>query len=316
MKLKVFILLLSVVALIATCEMAGEMKEQLSFLMEIRKQFGGNWSGSYAVGECYNLEITNSPRISNNPDSLEFYATIIGRAITANEFGSNYACMNLQIVNEKKVAIVSSSSSTNHSYDLQMIKRFNDRSIPDYLIIQKAIYAMNSAEKGEVEEAKKWYGRIEEHQENPFVKLALASIEAARDNQVEAYQLIEKISQSLDDDQLCFYIGGFFIRNDQPENALEYFHLATQLNGKNPEHWLNLGELYWIDDQPDSSIYFISKAINADSTFLKAYYRRAQLHLELEKNGKACDDINYILQMEPKAPLPDSIKSICSQNNV
>ena len=315
MKSKVFVLIFSLGALITACEMAGQMKEQLSFLMETRKQFGGNWSGYYSPGGCYSIEITNSPRINNNPDSLDYYATIIGRAITG-DFGSNYTCMNLQIVNEKKVAIVTKSSSTNHSYDLQLIKRFRERSIEDYMVIKKAIYAMNHAEEGQIEEATKWYGRVEEHQESPFVKLALASIEEARNNQAEAYQIVEQISQSLNDDQLSFYIGGFFIRNDQPEKALKYFHLSTQLNPENPDHWLNLGELYWIDDQSDSSIYFINNAVEADSTFLKAYYRRAQLNFKLGKKGKACDDINYILQVDPGASLPDSIKIICNQNNI
>ena len=125
-----FLLIATLTILTQGCEQAGEISRQLSFINSQVKQYGGQWSGS-GFSECYELEITNSPVLHTETDSLDYYATMIGRAFI-DSLDYDFGCIRLELVNEKSIGIVSKSNSISATFDLDLIKRFKDKDISEF----------------------------------------------------------------------------------------------------------------------------------------------------------------------------------------
>lgn len=102
---------------------------------DIKKDFGGEWTIQLSVG-CYTLEVVNSSRILNNPDSIAHYITSIGREIT-QKVPNFKPCLKVNVTAETKAGLVTSSSSTEYTYSLDLIKLFLDKPLgeqPNYML--------------------------------------------------------------------------------------------------------------------------------------------------------------------------------------
>lgn len=299
--------------LLTSCNFPENVSNQLSFLKKMNNEFGGNWSGS-SEGNCYRIEITNSQRLNNNKDSLEHYGTIIGRKFI-NDIGLDYSCLKLVLKKEKKVAIITSSSSNSFTFDLWLINRFKDRSVKKYLIARKAIYASQSADNDNLQEAEKLLSEIDNDDNNPFIKLAKAHIIRAKGKHKESLRQINELIKSNDsDDILNQYIGIYFIKTNDRKNALSMFKKAASINRNNNEHLINIAAIYYEMEKYDSSAYYCTKVLKVDSLNLKALYNRANSRFKENKNDMGCRDIKRMLEIAPKITLPDSILSKCNLN--
>jgi len=300
--------------LFTSCDFSNNVREQLSFLTKMSEEFGGLWNGSNEGG-CYKIEITNSERLNNNTDSLDYLGVLIGRKFIKT-LGLNYSCLMLELINEKKVAMISKSTSKTKKIDLEIINRFNDRTIQEYIIASSAINACQNADFDNLIQAEKWLSDIDSTLNDAFIELARASIDRARGNSKESKNRINRLIESnTSDDLLVKYIGIYFIKTNEFNRTLSLFKHAAELNKNNNEHLMDIGSIYFDMTEYDSSALYFSQVIERDSLNLKALYNRAECRFKENEITLGCNDINRILVIAPKVNLPESIMNKCGQND-
>lgn len=295
----------------ASCDYAENVEEQLKFLSNMRGLYGGSWNGSTANG-CYKLEITNSERLNNNRDSIDYFGTVIGRRFI-EELGKNYTCLTLVLVDEDKVLYFSKSSSNSLSLDLELINEFKQRSVEEYLQNRKAIYAIRFADNNEEVYAHNWISDFDPETKNPFYHLAMAHIDWALGDKQTSLRNVNKLIESHPSDDLLYkYIGIFYLERNAPDKCLALFKKAAAINEENNEHLLNIGSVYARLSAYDSSLSYFNKVIDRDSTSLPGYYKRALIRFSSNEITEGCSDLHRVIDLAPEINIPDSILAKCN----
>lgn len=310
MKRKLLLIVISIV-LFQSCQQSGEFTRQLSFINSQVKKYGGQWNGS-ALSECYELEITNSKILHVKTDSLDYYSTLIGRAFI-DSLGYNFNCIKLELIDETSIGIASKSNSISATFDLNLIRRFKDKDITEYLTIRKAYYSLKNSYQGNTSEARSWLKdltRFEE--ENPFVILAKAEILRANANLEGSLELVDSIASNYpNESQLHKYLSFYYTEDKNIEKALEHGRIAHELEPKNIEFLSNITGIYQQAKQWDSVYSLTSELIDIDTNNLNAYYSRAYAAFQIDLTEAGCDDMATIFKREPSIVFADSMSNYC-----
>lgn len=197
--------------------------------------------------------------------------------------------------------------------DLNLIYRFKDLPINDYMQIRKAVYASQNADNGNIDDALEWLEDIDSTGiSHPFIVLAKAHIDLANGEKVKAKDRINYLNESYEgNSMLNRYIGIYFVKQNRFEEALKYFKLAVKYNNKFTEHLSELGAIYFELNYFDSSAIAFTRVIEKDSMNLNAYFNRANCMFEIGKDNDGCRDIKKMIEIAPKIKLPDSILVFC-----
>ncbi len=68
----------------------------------------------------------------------------------------------------------------------------------------------------------------------------------------------------------------------------------------NPQELFEEGAFYLVKQEFDKALEYLTKAIEADANFTKAYQARAAIYLKLERLDEAESDLKRALELEPK----------------
>ncbi|MEM9338030.1 MAG: hypothetical protein AAGA66_04830 [Bacteroidota bacterium] len=275
------------------------------------QKYGGEWTGS-ALNDCYELEITNSKVLNPKTDSLDYYAALIGRAFI-DSLNYGFECIQFELVNEKSIGIASTSNSISATFDLNLIRKFKDKDIEEYLIIRKAYYSIRNSYRGNVSEAQSWIENLSTKQlEHPFVILAKAEILRTKGSADESLELINSISSNYPyEPQLHKYISFYYSKDNNVEKALEHGRIAYELAPSNAEFLSNMVGIYQETKQWDSVYQFTSKLIEMDSNNLNAYYTRAYAAFQIDLTDTGCNDLATIFRRDPTIVFADSMSNYC-----
>ncbi len=297
--------------IISGCQHAGEITKQLSFLNTMVKEYGGEWNGS-ALGDCYELEITNSKVLHKETDSLVYYSTVIGRAFI-DSLNYNFSCITFELVDKTGIGGISKSSAIEATFDLNLIRRFKDRDIEEFLTIRKAYYAFKNVYREDLETAKSWIDDLSGNEEkNPFIILANAEILRANNEIEEAKLLVEPLINDYPDDaQLNKYMSYFFTEIGENDKALNLLHNAYRLNKTDNAIIGNLAGHHQEMKNWDSVYYYTSRIIELDSNDINAYYIRAYSAFQIDETDKGCDDLAKVYQMDKTIVFADSMSTYC-----
>ncbi len=309
---KVVIGILALVLTLNSCDFTYQVGEQLSFMLKLSAEFGGEWSGS-ADGDSYTVKVTNSKRLNDNRDSIDYYAVQIGRELL-NSLGPKFSLLILQRVEETKVFIFSSFNATTFNFDLKLINRFKKKSIAEYVLIRKAVNAFYSANDNNIAAADEWLAQIDADDEtNPFVILARAAINRANGMELLAEEKINTLIEEYStDDLLCQYLGLYFFVQENRERALKFFKIAERLDERSVPNLLNIAVTYYQLGHFDSSAMTYSRVIGLDSSNLDALYSRAHCYFNMNQESEGCNDIRMALKLEPNLQIADSVITKCN----
>lgn len=312
MKYRFPLLILLAITILQGCDMADNLSRQLRFLVKLSNTYGGEWVGGQEEG-CYRIEIKNSERLIDNPDSIEYHGTLIARTYL-DSFGYQYPCLLLRIKDETGGMGISTSTTESHYFDFGKINEFKDRPLREYLTISRSLDIIRAYNSGNAEEANTIFKSISPaDSSNAFVLLARA-FQARYDNQPEkAISYLDKTGEAYKKDApLAKYIGIYYSQVEEYEKAIEYLSSAYNLKPERAENAKNLADLYLGVEEFDSAVYFYTKAIASDSAYINAYFGRALSHFR--KGGETasgCADLEEVKRLAPEANLPDSLNVMC-----
>ncbi|MCP4176404.1 MAG: hypothetical protein GY756_01450 [bacterium] len=296
---------------LGSCDNANKIADELSFLWDIRKEFGGQWVQSYE-NNCYKIEITNSDRINDNRDSIDHFGVIIGRKyIESVEL--NYSCLTLECLNESNYVVYSNSDGFVHNFDLSLIKKFMDLPIEEYLIIKDAIYAGENADDNKLDDAIEWLKYVNsKDKNNPYVILAKAKIFRTSGDNLSAEEQIKKILMNKKiDDRLYHQLGGYYFSDNKLDKTIEYTKLASELNKEDVQYLLDIGIIYRQLQIYDSSLIYLNKVIMKDPENLHAHIHRSNCYFKVDSLKKGCKDIERVKLIAPDTKIPDSLMNKC-----
>ena len=290
------------------CKSTEPVKEDLSFLLKIKNDLGGVWAQEESM-ECFGVSITDSKRVLAHKDSIDYYATLVGRGII-NAYGAVCPCMKLEIKDSKK----SNENSYTMSYSLSLIERFMDKDIEEFLLIKEALDVAELAKHNKLEEALHWYNSLSKKQlEHSFVRLANVYILHESGNKRTAEkELIELVDWSEEDDMLYKYIGVYYYDIGEIDHAITFFKKAFAIDKSNHEHLHHLAYMYYTKHHYDSSAIYYTQVIEENPEDVKAYFTRAYCYFKLDQTEAGCADIHKLLSVAPELSLPDSISKMCS----
>ncbi len=310
MKSKYLIFIISI-TLFQSCEQTGEISRQLRFMGSLASQYGGQWNGS-TLNDCYELEITNSEILNPDTDSLEYHATSIGRALI-DSLNYNFDCITLELVDEKSIGIASKSNSISASFDLNLIRRFKNKSIDEFLVIRKAYNSMMNSYRGNVGEAQNWLNDLSVAQMNhPFVTLAKAEMLRAEDKTEESLALVNSISSRYPKEpQLHKYLSYYFIESKDFMEALKHAQIAYELEPKNAEILTNITGIYQETKEWNLVNQLTTEMIDLDTNNLNAYYMRAYSAFQINQFDNGCADLATIFKRDPTIVFADSMSNYC-----
>ncbi len=310
MKSKFLLIIISII-LFQGCQQAGEITKQLSFINSQVKKYGGQWNGS-ALNECYELEITNSKVLHPKTDSLEYYSTLIGRAFI-DSLDYNFNCIKLELIDETSVGIASKSNSISATFDVNLIRRFKNKEIEEYLIIRKAYYSIKNSYQANTSEANSWIEDLSPtEQENPFVILAKAEILRAQGNNDKSLELVNSFSSNYPtESQLHKYLSYYYAEIKNIDKALEHGRIAYDLEPNNIEFLSNITGIYQQTKQWDSVYQLTTELIDIDTNNLNAYYSRAYAAFQIDLTDSGCDDLATIFKRDPSIVFADSMSNYC-----
>ena len=293
------------------CQQAGEMATQMRFISSQAQKYGGSWKGSM-LNDCYELEITNSERLHPDTDSLDYHATAIGRAFI-DQLDYNFTCMTLELVDEVSVGFASSSTGTEATYNLALIRSFKDIGIPEYLTIRKAHNTIHNLQVGDTESAQYWFDKLTTAElAHPFANLAKAEFLKAQGDASRAWALIDSLSSSYPREaQLHRYIATSYFLNKNLDKALEEINVAHEAAPENIEITLFAALLHQLAGQWEEMHSLTSSIIKIDSTIANAYYYRAYASFQMDQINSGCDDLAAITKLDPEIVFADSIARYC-----
>ena len=293
----------------SSCEFGDMMKDQFSILIELRKEFGGNWTNKLS-NDCVTLEIVNSPRILNNPDSLDFYAAIIGRKIS-DKVENFKSCLELEIVDKTSAGIAYSSTSSTYSYNLELIKLFDDKpaiDVPNYL---KASYAALSAARGDIDNAMYYREFLDSIRfKQDYIDLADALLAKQTGKKVDIDQFIADLNNQSDPQILHLLVESFKLL-DEKEKAIELIKLSLSKDPENTHQAMMNGNYLFGNEAFEEASELFGHVIKQDPENLRAWHSRAWSKFKMGKEKEGCEDINQMYVIKPEVNMPDSTKLIC-----
>lgn len=93
--------------------------------------------------------------------------------------------------------------------------------------------------------------------------------------------------------------GNEFVKNNDYENACEYYTKCVELDKQNIVAYLNRSLCYIKLNKPDQAIKDCSFVLNKDKNNVKALYRRAMAHKLKVEYEWFIDDLNRLISIEP-----------------
>lgn len=295
-----------------SCEFGGLIKDQFSLLIDLRKEFGGEWTNQLS-SDCFKFEIVNSPRILNNPDSLDYYGAIIGRKIT--EKVDNFKpWLSLEIVDKTSVGVAYSSNSSTYRYNLELMKLFDDKPVIDLPNYITASYAAIYASAGNLEDAQYFKDILDSIAfKKDYIDLVDLLIDKQNGEKIDVDRFIANRSDKADSELLHLLVESYKMM-DEPEKTAELIELALSKDPDNIYYLMMNGNYFYYRDAFEEASLLFSKIISKDPENLRAWHSRAWSKFKMGKEAEGCEDISQMYVIKPEVNMPDSTKLICEIN--
>ena len=307
--LKSVLLIISSTLLFCSCEVGGIIKDQLSMIMDIRKGFGGEWEIKLSQ-ECFTVEITNSPRLLNNPDSMNYYGAMIGRQVI-NKMENPQPCMRLIVKSEKKLGMAFKSNSSEYVYNLRLIRLFENKPIAEHPKYITAAFAALSAVDGDIDYAIEKRRKLDSIKfEKDYINLIDLLIAKYKGETVNIDSFLANLPDKSDSEIFHLAVESFKIIGEKETT----FKLIKQAFAKDPGNsaymMMNGNYCYQYKAYSEAASLFGS-VIEQEPENLRAWHSRAWAKFKMGKKSEGCDDINQMYVIKPKVNMPDSTKVIC-----
>lgn len=163
-------------------------------------------------------------------------------------------------------------------------------------------FAKKSLQEGRLIEAEKVYQRLSEvvpKAARPFVGLARVAVQ--RDDLNAALALLEK-AQQRNEYHVASYVlrGQIFIRQNNPQDAIDQFKKAINLSPLNPVRYEEIAELFFQLQRFDEAVEILSIALKNELSFPSLHHYISQSYFQLRDYRKAVTHIRHALAFEPK----------------
>lgn len=93
--------------------------------------------------------------------------------------------------------------------------------------------------------------------------------------------------------------GNECVKKKDFTNAIKYYKLAIEIYHREHTYHGNLALCYLRQERYAECVAACTEAIQLDSKFAKAFFRRSQAYDALGDTAKAIDDIKKVIQFEP-----------------
>jgi tetratricopeptide (TPR) repeat protein len=97
----------------------------------------------------------------------------------------------------------------------------------------------------------------------------------------------------------CFNLANVLLEMEQPEQAVEYYRLATGINPSFTEAWNNLGNAFMKLVQAKKAVGAFHKALACDKAYWDGHYNLAEAYDQLGCHQKARDHWRLYAQNDP-----------------
>lgn len=99
-----------------------------------------------------------------------------------------------------------------------------------------------------------------------------------------------------------YLIGNMLAQEGNYQDAIKSFRESAKLDPTNPKTFYNIGLSHYFLENVDSSIFFITQAIELDTEYIYAYQNRAELYCQKGMYAEAIADLDKVIIAEPNVP--------------
>jgi len=167
------------------------------------------------------------------------------------------------------------------------------------------LLAWNYRLKGDTASAIRNYLRAAEQQSDYFdVYLELGFLHHCKGDPVAIDYYNNALNAKPDDIQVLYNIAMFYQEMGDYEKALEKYRMILQIEPQHRNALHNMGWIYLNEEKKyEEAVVFFTKAIEADTTYIEAIYKRGYCFENLKQYDNARQDYMYSLRLQNNYPL-------------
>lgn len=287
---------------------SSQIQDELLFLGTMAEEYGGSWN-KQLDGDAYTIEIINSERL-NNKDSIEYHAIYISRFLK-DSLETNHNYLRLEIIDESKIAIFTSTDSYTYIEDMRLAFHFKNISIEEYIPIKNAILAALMYFSEKEDDAKEYLQAITNKNNSYYIMAKAAEAHFNFKNSIRDSLLTEAYYMDSTNARTNQYIGSSYFMIDSFDQAKKYFDISKTINPETDVH-IDLYRMNLYLGMEDSALVNITQMSEYFPDQLGYKIERYNLLNQMGLDSTACIQMKEIKILYPEVEFEDSLNNKCT----